>query len=330
MKIIKLFLLFSFVLWAEYKLDIPQNIDVSQLKNIVKNGWNDSNKTLNDLIVSNAQRVMPEIQEKIKNPFQKTERTKENSVPVPKINLRREDYLFIVAYTKYLEFNDNIDTSLALNINMLKGVKNIEDTSMLRVIFSLVVEQTVRAGLSQLLSTHKELKNKSLLFEQLPNLLTLDTSAFFIAMEGERDFLLNMNLYKDSKEKYLAKQVGKNYKFLMKDVQHYVELYQNDFYNKMFDAMKKETPEAMNIYEKEMNEMKKEHMNNINSIRFFASSLWIKIKSLLGIEIKDFGYFSQYLAYTLVYVATPKINEIYLDYLQHIQKNKLFLEKFKN
>ena len=189
MKIIQLFLLFSLILWAEFKLDIPETIDVKQLENIVKYGWNEDNKTLNDLIVSNAERVMPEILDKIKKPFKKVKITKENKFPIPKIFLRREDYQFMVAYTKYLEYKNNIDASLALNIQMLKGLKNIEDTSMLSVIYSLVAEQTVREGLSQLTSTRKNFKSKYQLYEDIKNLLTIETRAIFKAIEGEKKFL---------------------------------------------------------------------------------------------------------------------------------------------
>ncbi len=328
MKIIKLFFLLCLWAWADFKLDVPKTINVTQLEAIVKNGWNEDNKTFNDLIVSNAERVMPEILEKIKKPFEKKKNTKENYLLAPKINLRREDYWFIVAYTKYLEVDGNIDKSLKLNIEILKGLKNIEDTSMLSVIYSLVVEEIVRDGLSQLLTTRKELKN-TILFKEIPHLLTLETSAFFTAMKRERDVLLNIDLYRNTKEKYLAQEVGKNYKFFIEDIQKYIKIYQNSFYQKMFDAMKKETPEAIDIYEKEMIKMRKSHTSNINSIHFLASTLWIKIKSLLGVEIKDFGYASQYIAHSLVFVAMPKLTLTYKDYLNHIKKNKLFLEKLK-
>ena len=327
-KIIKLFFLLCLGVWADFELSIPKSINVIQLESIVKNGWNDTNKTLNDLIVTTAKSIMPEILEKIEKPFEKKKNTKENYLLAPKINLARDDYKFIVAYSKYLEFNDDINKSLALNIDILKGIQNIEDTSLLSVIYSLVVEQIVREGLSQLLTAHKELKDTTL-FRNILSLLTLDTRAFFIAMKRERDVLLNIDLYRNVKEKYLAQEVGKNYKFLMEDVHHYIVVYQNDFYQKMFAVMKKETAEAMSVYENEMQKMKKEHLSTINHLHFTVSALWIKIQSTLGIEVKNFGYVSQYIAHNLVYVATPKINEIYIDYLEHIQKNKIFLKQLK-
>ena len=330
MKIVKLFLLLCLGVWADFKLDIPNNINEAELENIVKNGWSDSNKTLNNLIVSTAERVMPEILEKIETPFKKEISTKKNRFPIPKIHLRREDYWFILAYTKHLEFNDNIDKSLKLHTEILKGLRNIDDTSMLSVIYSLVVEGIVRDSLSQLLGTSRNFTKQDVEeLHHLSNFLTLDTSAFFTAMKRERDVLLNIDLYRETKEKYLAKEIGKDYKFLMEDTQQYINIYQNSLYQKMFNAMKKETPEAIDIYEEEITKMRKSHRGSINSIHFIASSLWIKIKSLLGVKIKDFGYVSKYIAHNLVYVATPKLAQTYKDYLQHIEENKFFLEKLK-
>jgi len=329
MKIIQLFLLFSLILWAEFKLDIPETIDVKQLENIVKYGWNEDNKTLNDLIVSNAERVMPEILDKIKKPFKKVKITKENKFPIPKIFLRREDYQFMVAYTKYLEYKNNIDASLALNIQMLKGLKNIEDTSMLSVIYSLVAEQTVREGLSQLTSTRKNFKSKHQLYEDIKNLLTIETRAVFKAIEGEKKFLSDA-WDESAYQEFVVKTYDMNYPNLNADISKKIKKYNDLLYEKIFTAMKKETPEAMYIYKEEMDKMRKQYMSNINSIHFYISALWVKIKSFFGIEIKDFGYMSEYIAKSLVYVATPKIDALYIDYLNHIQKNKLFLEKIKN
>jgi len=328
MKIILLILL-SLNLWAEFKLDIPQNINVLQLKNIVKNGWNDSNITLNQLIISNAKRVMPEILEKIKKPVLKGVAAEDEYFPTPKIILRREDYLFIVAYAKYLEFNNNIDQSLELNIDMLKGLQKLEDTSMLSVIYSLVVEQTVRDGLTQLLSKSKNFKNISILVEELPNLLTLETGACFKAMEREKKFLPDV-WDKSAYQEFVVKKYGINYPNLMMDISKKIKIYNDFFYKKMFDAMKKETPEAMNVYEREMNKRVKEHTSYLNNIHFLVSSFWLKIKSLVGIEVKDFGYVSQFIAHSLVYVAMPKTVLIYKDYLDHIKKNKAFLNKMQN
>jgi len=196
MKIVKLLLLLTFGIWADFKLDVPNDVNVSQLENIVNNGWNDSNITLNTWIISNVERVMPEILEKVKKPVLKVESTDDNLFPGPKLLLAKDDVLLIVAYTKYLERHNKLE-------------------------------------------------------------------------------------------------------------------------------------EAMKNYEDKIKLERKQFMGVSSKIKLFASGLLVKIKSLLGIEIRDFGYVSEYMARQLVCVATPKINQIYLDYLQHIEKNIKLIKKLE-
>ena len=196
MKIVKLLLLLTFGIWADFKLDVPNDVNVSQLENIVNNGWNDSNITLNTWIISNVERVMPEILEKVKKPVLKVESTDDNLFPGPKLLLAKDDVLLIVAYTKYLERHNKLE-------------------------------------------------------------------------------------------------------------------------------------EAMKNYEDKIKLERKQFMGVSSKIKLFASGLLVKIKSLLGIEIRDFGYVSERMARQLVYVATPKINQIYLDYLQHIEKNIKLIKKLE-
>ena len=170
MKIVKLFLLLCLGVWADFKLDIPKTIDVTQLENIVKNGWNEDNKTLNDLIVSNAERLMPEILEKIKKPVLKGVVTKEDISPIPKILLNRDDYSLIFAYCKYLEFNNEIDRALNLYMKSLIGLNNIEDKTMLSMVFHLVVEEMIIDNLKRNTTVMSKLE-----YEKLEKILILNT-----------------------------------------------------------------------------------------------------------------------------------------------------------
>ena len=184
MKIIKLFLLLSFGLWADFSLDIPQNIDVTELEKIVKNGWNEDNKTLNDLIVSNAERVMPEILEKIKKPVLKGVKTEEDTSPLPRILLSRDDYILIFSYAKYLEFNNDVDIALNLYIKSLIGLNNIEDKTMFSSMFHLVIEALVVDNLKKNIKISSKLE-----YEKMHKLLILNTD---ILRDGLRKDQQNM------------------------------------------------------------------------------------------------------------------------------------------
>jgi len=184
MKIIKLFLFICFGLWADFKLDIPQDINVSQLENIVENGWNDTNKTLNDLIVTTVERLMPEILEKLKKPVLKGVKTEEDTSPLPRILLNRDDYILIFSYGKYLEFNNDVDIALNLYIKSLIGLNNIEDETMFSSMFHLVIEALVVDNLKKNIKISSKLE-----YEKMHKLLILNTD---ILRDGLRKDQQNM------------------------------------------------------------------------------------------------------------------------------------------
>jgi len=181
MKIIKLFILFSFVLWADFSLDIPQNIDVTELENIVENGWNDTNKTLNDLIVTTVERLMPEILEKLKKPVLKGVLTEEDTSCRPRILLTRDDYILIFAYGKYLEFNNETDIALNLYLESLMGLNNIEDKTMLSMMLHLVIEELVVDNLKKNMNISSKLE-----YEKIHKILILNTDILRDALIEEQ------------------------------------------------------------------------------------------------------------------------------------------------
>jgi len=181
MKIIKLFLLLSLGLWADFSLDIPQNIDVTELENIVENGWNDTNKTLNDLIVTTVERLMPEILEKLKKPVLKGILTGNDTSYRPRILLTRDDYILIFTYGKYLEFNHETDIALNLYLESLIGLNNIEDKTMLSMMLHLVIEELVVDNLKKNMNISSNLE-----YEKIHKILILNTDILRDALREEQ------------------------------------------------------------------------------------------------------------------------------------------------
>jgi hypothetical protein len=187
MKIIKLFLLLSFVLWADFKLDVPNDINVSLLENIVKNGWNDSNKTLNNFIISNTERVIPEILEKLKKPVLVGVATKEDLSPLPRILLTRDDYIWIFAYVKYLEFNNEIDVALNLYLKSLMGLNNMEDKTMLSMIYHLAIEELIVDNLKSNIHLISKLQ-----YEEIEKMLILNTDILRDALMKDQQKMIEI------------------------------------------------------------------------------------------------------------------------------------------
>lgn len=79
------------------------------------------------------------------------------------------------------------------------------------------------------------------------------------------------------------KEYGMNYANLMIDISKNIKIHNDLFYKKMFDAMKKETVQAVQVYENKIQKMRQEHTSTISYVYFTVSALWIKTRSLLGI-----------------------------------------------
>lgn len=328
MKIIKIFLLLCVGLWAEFKLDIPNTIDVSQLENIVKNGWNDSNKSLNEFIVSNVERVMPEVLEKIKKPVLKVKPSKSEPFPVPKLLLHRYDYWLIVSYCRYLEYSGENNEALNLYVKMLNGFNEIVDKSMLSVIFRMTTESMVVTRITYGVkneyyseSIKVDLKNK------LENKLLLDYDTYFISIEKEKQFVLDathLSFFDKAEEESIGYNNLMNAAY--KSLKNHIDKYFLKMTNALQISMKNNNNIAVNDFGKYMENEKEEHITVINNIHFFLSSVLVKIRSLLKLGGQDKSYTTEYMGKTTALVAMPLIKSTYLDYVDFIEKNKNLLK----
>ncbi len=332
MRIIKLFLLFTFALWADFKLDIPNDINTSLLKNIVENGWDESNVTLNNFIIKNIERVMPEIREKIKKPILKVKPTEDEPFPISKIILVKDDYLLIVAYIKYLENEGKFNEAKNLYLEMLKGFNNIQDLTMLNVIFRMVEEGIITDGL--LHAVEKNYYSKTMKIElknSIEKLVLLDVNQYFIAIEKEKDFILEaskLSFFRTEKQDTLE------YKKLITEVYKNLEDNINLYFSKMMIAikilMKEKKSKALDKFSKYMSQEKEDHMSFKNKVMFGIVGFIVKIKNMIGIGNESYGFMSKFMGKTLALVAMPKINSTYLEYAELIEKNKKLLKQLEN
>lgn len=322
MKIIKLFLLITFGLYAEFNLDIPNDINISLLKKVIENGWDDSNKTLNTFIIKHGEKVMPEAMLKIKKPLIKVEPTKNDRFPVPRILLSREDYLFILAYVKYLEYREESEAALNIYIEILKGLNNTEDRSMLNVLLHLVIEERTILGLNE--GLNKNIFSESMkkrLKSEVKDLLTLDTKLFFIALMGEKEFILKAHEASGKDDDDTTEEYDKLMIEVKKHLNEYVDLY----FGKMYAAMKQKTPQALEEFEVYMDKEREEFTSMKNGALFFLYYTKVKIRNFIMLGNENYGFVSKYMAQSIALVGIPRVKRTYLEYLETIENNKKFL-----
>lgn len=325
MKIIKLFLLLSLGLWAEFKLDIPNEINFEQVQYIIANGWNDKNETLNTFIIKHGEAVMPEAIQRIKKPLIYAEPNKNDIFPTPELLLSRDDYFFILAYIKYLEYKGELDVALNTYIQILKGLNNTGDNSLLNLILHLAIEEITITGLNESLnknifSQHMKTKLKS----EIKDFLILDTKDILIAIEGEKESILKAIAISLATETS-AKDVSYEYKKYTLETHDHWKKYSILYFDRMKSAMKHKAPNPLKEFELFIDKEKEEHDSLKNKILFFLSSSKAKIKNFILIGNESYGFASQHVGQTLALTSLPKMVPFFVDYLELIKKNEKLL-----
>lgn len=322
MKIIRLFLLITFVLYAEFNLNIPNDVPSASMDKVVRNGWNDSNKSFNAFIINHAKVVMPTAMQKIKKPMLTVEPCENDKFPTPEILLRTDDYLFVLSYVKYLEYQGETDEALSIYLQILKGLDNIDDKSMLSVILKYIIQEKTVLGLNDAL--HKNIFSEDMkkrLKSEAKDLLILDTEAFFAGLDEAEAFILKA--YKEGEKDEV--DGAEESELLMLEVENHLKAYIDLYFGKMRAAMRQETPQALEEFEVYMDKERKE----ISSLKTRALLLLYyakaKIKNLLMIGNESYGMLSKLMGQTIALVGIPLVKDTYLDHLKMIENNKKFL-----
>lgn len=325
MKIIKLFLLLSLGLWAEFKLDIPNEINCEQVQYIVANGWNDKNETLNTFIIKYGETVLPEAMQRIKKPLIYAEPSKNDILPTPEILLGRDDYFFILAYVKHLESEGDLDVALNTYIEILKGLNNTDDDSLLNLILHLTIEEMTITGLNESLnknifSQHMKTKLKN----EINDFLILDTKDILIAIEGEKESILKAIAISLATETS-AKDISYEYKKYTSEIHEHWKKYTILYFDRMKTVMEQESPDPLKEFELFIDREKEERDSLKNKILFLLSSSKAKIKNFLLIGNESYGFASQDLGQSLALSSLPNMVPFYVDYLELIRKNEKLL-----
>lgn len=250
---------------------------------------------MNYFIVSNAERVMPEIVEKIRKPIFKVEPTKEDIAPTSKIVLGREDYWFILSYAKYLEHQSKMNEALNIYIMILEGLHDIENKSMLAMMVHVVFEKMTLQNLKNNLTRHLILEEEKIyLKEQLKTLLIKDTKILWHALEEER---LDI--------KRILEQVSSISDSIRKQVDSIYQVHNKEFYalSSKKDLLK---------YEEKFLKAKRKIL--------FTYERWGNK------DIKPIRDTNMFIAVYIFFQSTPNMSFIKEELWEQIEVNKKFLE----
>ncbi len=298
------------------------NQDLCQFKKVIKNGWSDKNKTLNQKIINLGKIEIPRIIKNLEQPL-KPDENKSSIAPLPKMILDQGDYTKLFAYTRYLESKNKIKEVSNIYIKAYKGVKKIKISSFLPLIYTFFLNENINKSLNADLNNKiftKEIKNN--LYKNLSNLLILDKNRIFTAINAEKNMSLKLikMLHKVDGDYIIDKQHLKIYK------EQYVTIANNHF-SKLYDAVK-------NNKLKKFIQNKKRTKESISTMTHLKMKL-LKQKLLLykklskHIKEQDYITLSKYRINEDFNMEAKYIYKTIDDYIKLIDKNSKLLQKLK-
>ncbi len=314
MKIILFSLLLTIGLIAE--VVTKPKITICQQEKVIKNGWTDSNQTLNQAIIKLGKEEIPNIVKKLSKPLS-SDTNKSDIYNIPKLNLTRDDYIKLFAYSKYLEHIGKKELVLSFYIEALKGIHNIKNTSMLASIFRLVINNIITKSIRYSLEQEKFTKQDEIyLYNELSKLLILDNYYIISAIQSEKKInTLQINMMKSNK-----------------DNEKYLEVYKKEFqkinteyWNTLLNAT-----EMNNLSESQENEERRlSKLQFWNTLKLFFLDKKITIYKKIGIPLskKDYIKHAKYSALETLLITRPKLYETCQNYLNMIHNNKKLLKR---
>ena len=275
-------------------------IPIEQLKEIVYNGWNDSNQTLTNYIIDNAHKITKTIDnpQNIKNP---------------------NEYWVLFAYIKYLENQKEYQKAYKLYIDTLIGFENIR-TNKLNLFLRPIIEDMICKSLDETIRDNifpKEIRNS--LKKELQKLLITDNSLFleFIRLE------FNANNLKNGIDKTeLTPQKDKAFNTILA----YVDDFFDKEYKKITKIMQKPSLVAYQEYLKQQQKERDDFYKNSE-----AQYIRLKKKLLKSHTRKDFDKWARleakYASITAISIILKGFQYSYERYFKQIKSNKILLEK---
>ena len=297
---------------------VAPKITVCQLEKVIKNGWTDTNQTLNKAIIKLGEVEIPSIIQKLSKPLS-MDANKSNISDIPKFNLTRDNYTQLFAYSKYLEYIGKKDLVLSYYIESLKGIHNIKDNSLLATIFRLVISniitKSIRYSMEQKKFTNKD---KMYLYNELSKLLILDDYYIISTIQSEKTInTQQINMMKSNKnnDKYLAV-----YKKEFQKINA-------EYWDILLNATKTD-----NLSETQKNEEKRlSKLQFWNTLKLFFLNKKMTIYKKIGIPLskQDYIKHAKYSAIETLLITRSKLYETCQDYLNMIHDNKKLLSTLK-
>lgn len=320
MKIIIFFLILTLNIIANQVISIPNNVSSCMLKKVIKNGWNESNQTLNTYIIQSGNIAIPKIIAQLNIPLSNVD--KKDIYDIPKFMLTRDDYIKLFAYSKYLENEGNLTQVYTYYVQSLKGLKDSTDKSLFSLIYKIVINHIILTSLTQNINNNVFNQDIRVLLKGdiSPSLITTN-ELLLAAIEHEKNYQLNhINTIKLQNSPSL---IDENLFILYKK---YFTISINNEFKNLSDAIRNNNLDQL---EKRKQTAREGHFTMSKMLSMWLLKSRIKFYNFLSIQNHETDYITlaKYMIDDEMLVNTPSLNRMYKEYFELVEENKLILEK---
>lgn len=332
---IRLFLIIAWnvSLFAASDKPIFHAIPDSCLGKIVKEGWQDQNRSLQQRIVTTFNKNRKQLETKIDTPVIYK---KEKFTPLgifPDIQLKRKDLEGILAYTHYLESIGDVNQSIAYREKILLQKKKMRSDLILMIIIDIIYDQQLinafKASLEQGYYNHQQ---QCRIASLLSRALNMNKERFFRGIEIEKGWVMSIDMRQGDVEEHLHtsfEDMNATAVFLT-EVNKYKNQEIQRLYQSLEEAMRQESKVALDQWNRDVKKEQESLFTWQAQLQLYTNAFYVKLLSLFGFSTpEDMDYIAHYIAKIFTHVAMPKLTETYLDWLKMVEDNRQFIQRIQ-
>jgi len=144
MRVVFLFLMTMVISWGASFDSLDRNISNKLKKSSISN-WQDIDRGVQKFIVDNNQNIIDNIIINIDKPIMDANHTINSELP--RILLKRDDYLILMTYIKYLIYNNQYNKTIEIYKRVVNGINSIDNYFEINIIFKIVISRMVLKSL---------------------------------------------------------------------------------------------------------------------------------------------------------------------------------------
>ena len=164
---------------AKEDLSFGYEIDID----VLESKWENIDKTLQQFILTNQERIKQEIIPKISRPIESDISKDRLYIQLPKRLISRNQYLILFVYLKYLISINKTNEVAKIYVEIMKGVNSVDKIYAISLVFSIVIDKMSLDFLKFEANNALLSSDKKYILSKLPHLSNLKKGDFEVVVD---------------------------------------------------------------------------------------------------------------------------------------------------